>query len=182
MAVSTQQQQTDATLVARAMDEVYKLHPAKAQWSRLGKTTKFFKPRYVAMQGESSHFKVFTEPLTAARRYKPVTDETVQWPRARKLDYVDVSYGWTDMAEFRSTVEFTGLAARKTATKAHSVYRAAAKLVASVNGDYAHQLNTALHQNVDCVMALVAATYDIDGTSYTGGSTDCFIQIDRNQS
>ena len=168
----------NASAVSAAMDEYTRLRPDKAQFARSFETIRFFKARDMMMKGEKYHYKVFTQPMRAVRRVgNAVAAETEEYPEAKQLGHVDVEVAWSDLYEFRASVEYSTLAESKTKDLKHAIYRTAVKLVEQTEDNFGEMINAAMHQNADCVMAKVSAVYDEDGTDYTAGQTDAFLAI-----
>jgi len=171
-------QEMDAAAVTTTMAEIYNLNNMKAQFSRLGRTTQFFKPRKQVMHGEAMHYKAFTQPYTGVRRTSTSSGSESEFPKGRQLDEVDVEVDWDDLVEYQSTVIFSGLAQHKTEKRSDAVYRVATKLIEGVQDDFVAAVNSSLHQNSDCMMARVDGTpLAADGTTYSQGET-AFLPID----
>lgn len=165
----------NASAVSAAMAEIYRLRPAKAQFTRFQATLKHFKPGGEKMRGESMHKKMFLEPYTGVRR---VAVSESEFPLGRQIKHVDVEIDYDDFTEYQATITYTGLARRKTESRRDAVYRVAQELVGEAQDDFAGQVNVSLHQNDDCVMGLINGTpLDADGTSRTTGTTG-FLPID----
>jgi len=166
------------TDVEAAMAEYYKLHPDKAQCLRSKETLRLFNPRGEAMQGQKFHIKTWLNPSRGARRVNAVTAESSEWPEARKANWQDWYIEWSDLTEYRTTVEYTGLAEDKTADAKMCVYKTAEKYIGMVDDDIATQVNNSIHQSTNCKIAAIAAKYHDDGTAYTNNThTTAYFQI-----
>ena len=143
----------DYSDVDTAMDEVYRLHPSKAQFTRLGDTAKWFRPRAQVMQGNRWHFKAFTTPYTGTRQSDFPTAAQGEFPVSRDISYTELSYAYTDLSVFQLSVRFNELAERRTQDRRHAVYRLAQKMIREADMDAGEKLNIAIHQTSACKMA-----------------------------
>ena len=180
---------TDASAVSNAMAKIYKMRPDKAQFVRSQETSRHFKPRKEMIKGEEYHWKVWTQPMTAARSVGSATNSTTEvaeWPAARQLDHVDVYATWADLMEIRGTIEYTGLSEAKTKDLEAAVYHVASRLVGEVDNDLGTKMNSAMHQDSASTMAKVLVVHDASGTvtatpgsaailTITGGSITQFM-------
>lgn len=159
--------------VANAMFNYWSRRRPKAQFTQFGNTARWFRPRTMQMQGDQFHYKMFVQPYSGVRRTKANYES--EFPKPRQVDWQDIYASWTDLAEFQATIEYTGLAAAK--TKRQAIAQTARTLVEGLDANYGEAMNYSLHQNADCVMALVAAVYAAGGGTYAT-ATSAFLQID----
>ena len=159
------------------LDEVWRLRPAKAQFTRLGETAKWFRPNTEAMQGNIFHFKVYTAPASGTRRSAAGTAAEAEFPRARENTYVDIGVPWGDLIMFQGTLNINDIARQRTDNTEHSIYKIADRMISEAETDLGNQTNAAIFQNNDSVMGTINAVYDEDGTAYTSGQTNAYVRI-----
>ena len=167
---------TDASAVTTAMSEIWKLRPAKEQFTTWNDTLRFFSPRQIPMESDGFHWKAYIQPMRGVRRTKSGAES--EFPAPRQYDYQDIEADWDDLSEFQLSLQYTGLAAARTKTRRAAVRKVAEQLVSEADDDFAQQVNVALHQTADCTMALIATKTNEDGTTYSSGQTDAFLGID----
>jgi len=168
----------DAAAVANALSYIFDTDHEVAQFNRQQDTLRHIQPRMIPMRGDRHYWYAYTEPYTGVRRtrYAGGNNSEGEFPAARKITHQQVYIDWEDLCEFQATVSYTGLAQRK--TRSDAVYTAAEELATGLTDDFGESLNRSLHQPSTCAMALVAAVYNEDGTTYTSGQTDAFLQLD----
>lgn len=153
------------TDVSLAMANYYNMHD-KQQFARSQRTLKYlFNVRKEMMKGEEWHYKAWTQPVTTARMVNAETAEESEFPTPRKLAHVDIHAHWSDLAEFRTSIAYTGLVQEKTANRQMALYQTAAKYVSEVEDDIGSQVNMTMHQNADSMMGRVCAlnTFPVSG-------------------
>lgn len=168
---------TDAAAIAASMANIYKLRPAKQQFTVWAETLKFFKPKTIRKVGDQWHFKVFVDGMTAVRQTK--TGSESEFPAPRVLKYADVYVDQNDISEFQASYAYTGLAKAISKDRRSAVADAAEDIVSGMDLDFARKVNAAVHQSDDLVLALVVDKYDgADGGAYTPGDDPVYLQID----
>ncbi len=162
-----------------AMDETYRLRPAKAQFTRCGETSKWFDPKGQVLQGKRFHYKAFIQPATAIRRQIQATAATSEFPVPHEYKYLDLSVAHTDLKFFQATVRYNLLEEMRGKSKEHCIADLAMKAVGEVDDDFGNQLNASFHQPATCAAAKVKQIYDADGSAFslTGAHTPAFISI-----
>ncbi len=159
------------------MSYIYQMRGVKAQFTRFQRSLRLFRASTTLMEGERKVFKAWTQPLSGARPTK--SNYEGEFPPGRKIDAAEYYVTWSDLCEIQSTINFSGLAEAKTESRKAAIWRLANKLVAEADNDFGTLINMLLHLNARCTLAEVEAVYDTDGTSYTNGSTSCYIKIDQ---
>lgn len=165
--------------VDTAMDEYWRLHPAKAQFTRSGETSKWFRPLSKAFMGKRHHFKAYTTPMTSARSsdFATAAAGSKEFPAPQEIGYTELSYAYSDLTMIQLTVSVNEIAEQRTQDRKHAVYTLAKKMFHEADLEAGSKINMMLHQSSACQMALVSAVYDEDGTTYTGSNRYCFAQI-----
>ncbi len=141
---------TNAAAIANAMARIYKMRGIKAQFTHFHDTLRLFRASTTLMAGSQKHIKVLVQPMTAVR---PTKSHEAEFPEARKLDWAEFVIAWEDLCELQASYNYTGYAAAQGRSKKASVFQAAEDLIATVDEDFATQLNAQLHQGADCDMA-----------------------------
>jgi len=151
----------DYNSVDTAMDEVYRMHPSKAQFTRHGDTLKHFRVRAQLAPSNRFHFQAFTTPYTGTRQSDMATAaaDDAEFPTARDIAYTKLSYAYTDMSMFRLSLKLSDIAEERTKDPRHAVYKLAKKMIREAELDAAMKVNTALHMDTACKMADVAASW-----------------------
>uniref|UniRef100_A0A6H1ZGU9 Uncharacterized protein n=1 Tax=viral metagenome TaxID=1070528 RepID=A0A6H1ZGU9_9ZZZZ len=167
----------DWTDIDAAMDEYYRMGRVPAQFTRQGTTSRWFTVRGEKMKGKRYHFKVYIQPPTGTRRENLATAATGEFPAARDLAHLDMSYDDDDMTVFWLTVKPNELQDIQSEDRKHTIFKLSQMLISEAERDAAGQVNSAIHQASTNVIGTVKALYNDDGTSYTGGQTDGFIRM-----
>jgi len=168
----------DLTQVDVAMDERYKLHPAKAQFHRIGNTAKWFRPKGEVFTGTRFNFKAFTQPMSNVRTsdFATAADIDHEFPAGQQLAYTALSYDRADMTMFEGTLEINELAATVTKDQKHAVYDLVTKMFRESDLEFGRKFNLAVHQDTACAMGTVAAIYASSGGAYSSARY-AYIQI-----
>ena len=163
--------------VDTAMDEIWKLHPAKAQFTRSGETAKWFRPRAEAMMSNRFNFKAYTSPSTGARSsdFATAAVGTAEFPAAQNIGYTELSYDYGDMTMIQVSVEINEIAKMRTENKKHAVYNLATKMFGEADLDAGSKINMMIHQSSACLMGTIAAIKDADGTAYTASDSTRYV-------
>jgi hypothetical protein len=166
--------------IESSMARYYRMRGTKDQFTRMGKTAKWFQPRDEIMRGETYEFYAFTQPSSPIRRENMSTAETGEFPVGHDYDYTELSVKWDDLVHFRGTVRWNELTKIKSKDRKHALHEVSTKLVNELELDFADSYNAALHQGGTCTMANVAGIYDTDGSSLTNedGHAAKYINID----
>ncbi len=93
-----------------------------------------------------------------------------EFPVATKFDYTELSVIENDLKMFRATKQWNEIEQIKSMKEKYSVANLAIKLSQDIEGDFAGQMNAAIHQNSSAHAAKIDGIYDADGTSFTGAS------------
>lgn len=168
----------DLSQVDTAMDEWWRMHPSKAQFHRIGETSKWFRPRGEVMKGKRWHFKAYTQPLTGVRSSDWDTAAAIdkEFPTPRQIAYTNLSYARTDLTMFQLSLSINELADDQTENQDHSVYRLVQKLFRETDADMGHKFNLSIHQSSAAKMGSVAQILAVGGGAYSTAQTG-FIQI-----
>lgn len=171
----------DATMTLAQVDEVlskyYRIKPAKRQEARQGDTAKWFNPRGEKMKGSSFFFYAMTQLSTPTRRQDFATAVAGEAPDAQPLSYTRLRVDDDDLTMFQASASINLVADIESSDEKMSVYKLAMMVIGQIEEDFGEARNGAIHQNTAATMGTVAAIYDEDGTSYTSGQADAFIQI-----
>ena len=172
----------DITQVELAMDEVWRIHPAKAQFHRMGSTIRWFRPRGQMFKGKRFHFKAYTKRPTGVRgnTYAAASAYNYEYPEASTAEYTELSYDRGDMTIFTFSLNLNEFAADMTDDSKHAVFKLASKMISEVQMDMNEKVGLAVHQNNQGLMATVAAKYASTGASYSEATT-AFLQITSAQ-
>ena len=172
----------DLEQVDLGMDEYWKLHPAKAQFHRLGPTSRWFRPKGEVMKGKRFHFKAFVTPMSNVRTSDFATASAYnhEFPAGRQIIYEELSYDREDLTMFEGTLEINDLAETVTTDQKHAVYNLVTKMFGEANSDFGHKFNLAIHQSSACEMGTVAAKYASTGATYSQAAY-AFIQVTDQQ-
>ncbi len=167
---------TNASAVSNAMARIYKLRPAKAQFTQSQRSLRLFKTTAtITMEGSGKYFKAYTQPMTAVRPTK--TGQEAEFPEARTIDYTEYTVAWSDLCELQASYNYTGYAAAQTKSKKAAVYDAATKLVTTADKDFGRQANAQLHQNSYCHLGQLAEAVRNAGDTGSWGSGAGYVKI-----
>jgi len=171
------------TAINAALATKEQIHPAPAQFTRQGRTSRWFRPGSKTLQGERTKFRVFTKPYRGARRRAFDTAATSEFPVPMKPGYERLSYSWSDLIDIQGTCKWNMLQDLKHKNLKLSVIALVQELYSQAELDLVHQMNAGIFQSYTCAIAKVAGIYDlddVDGTpSFSGasGHAAAYIQI-----
>lgn len=156
-----------------------RLHPTKAQFLRLGKTSRWIRTEGTVMKGKRFFYRVFTIPSTGTRRTTMANGSNTEFPLPSQFDFAEMSVGFLNLKMFRASTRINEIEDLRTANKQYAVARLVKKAVGEVEADFGKQVNLALHQPGTALMATLGQIYDLDGTSFTGaaGHAPAYIKI-----
>jgi len=167
--------------VDTAMDEMYRLRPAKAQFTRFADTTRWIRQGDdIPFYGNRWHYKAFLTPLTGMTSvaWSTAAASGTEFPAATSFTYQDLSYDYADMAIFQISLEINELAILRSqqGNPKHAVFDLAQKFFMEAEANAALKANTAVNISSDNSMGTVAAIYSSLGAAYTTAGT-AFFQI-----
>ncbi len=146
-----------------------RLHPTKAQFLRLGRTSRWIRTEGNVMKGKRFFYRVFTIPSTGTRRSTMANGSNTEFPLPSKFDYEEMSVGFTNLKMFRASVRINEIEDLRTANKQYAVARLVKKAVGEVEADFGKQVNLALHQPGTALMATLGTVYKLTGAATDGG-------------
>ena len=76
----------------------------KAQFTRMGVTSKWFNPRKVRWEGKQFFWRAFTQPQTGTRRNTLAAAAIAEFPAPMKFGYTELSLTEADLKMFQGTV------------------------------------------------------------------------------
>ncbi len=162
----------DVNDLTEAQMRFYKARPAKAQYTRLGETSRWFNPRKEVFRGQSYEWFCITAPATPTRREKIVTASGQEFPSPRAYDQKKVSALFSDLTMFQGSVEYNEIEELRSKDKKTCIAELAMRSVNEAEMDAAEQLNFSLHQPRTCAIGTIGQIYDIDGSTMSGTSAD----------
>lgn len=162
---------SDATAM---LDEVYEMTPI-AQQARFGATAQHI-TRSTAWRGGALHKKFINQVFS---RTLSSSDLEADAPAAGKVSTLDVYVEESNLRKLAFTIGHTIPAGKEVDGSEDAVWDLATELMLSAQESVGEKRNAMLHHNTDMVKALVAAVYNEDGTAYSAGQTDAFLQIDN---
>ena len=153
-------------------------HPTKAQFTRAGRTSRWFNPASMPIKGMKRTYRMFVAPMSAVRRDKYPDAVEAEFPVARDFKYLDLSVSHADLSMFKATGKWNKQKELQTEDDV-SVARLAIKIFSEINRDFADSVNNAMFEGEDCAMATIDEIYDDDGTTFStpGGYATKFIKI-----
>jgi hypothetical protein len=152
----------DTTIV-----KLYRLHPATAQFTQHGATSKWFRPNVVPFEGNRWNFNAWHTPYSGVRQSDYATAATSAFPVSRDLASIWLSYAYTDLSMFQGVVKWNILTAKRTKSRKAAVYAIASKMFNGLNRDMTEKTNSAIHMNSACQMALIHTVYSEAGGAYS---------------
>ena len=158
------------TAINAALATQEKVRGTKAQFTRQGDTTRWFRPESRVLKGKRTVYRAFVQPFTGTRRATWSGGDSTEWPVAMKLGHMELSYDWDDLRWFRATVKWSKAQEMKHENAELAVYALVDELYSQAVTDIAGQMNAAIFQNYNASIGLVAGIYNVDGTTFTGGS------------
>lgn len=159
-----------------AIIKKYRLHPAPAQFTRMGSTSKWFRANVQQLLANRYNFNVWHTPYSGTRSSDFATAAAGAFPAAMDIVNKWLSYAYTDLAMFRASLKWSILTAVRTSNRKQAVYEVVNQLFGALNADFTEKLNSAVHMNSAAKMADVAAIYATAGTSYSSNRY-AYIQI-----
>ena len=165
------------TMLEQTLFRMARLHPAKAQFARMGETSKWFRTQAEVFRGKMFHFYAFTTPSTGVRSSDFSTALSAAFPAASQPAYQELTYKYSDLTFFQGMTKFNEIADIQSDNLQESVFKLANRLYGGLMQDFADRHNRAIHTATNCQMGTVAAIYDEDGTSYSSGQADAFLQV-----
>lgn len=160
------------TNISEFMAEVYDLNLIPVE-ARFGNTAAHITRRQ-KLEGEKWHVKAFDTPYSRAR---VSSDLEADMPDAGKVAATDISITDTDLRQLAGSVAVSIPAMRQTENDSASALDLAVQKVLEVEEDIGEKRNALIHQGANPIKAIVNAIYNEDGTPYTPGQKDAFIQI-----
>lgn len=159
------------TDIEATMGEIFNLKD-RAQFNRIGETTRYAKFRKVKFHGAAYHYLAFVAPSSNVRRSNFSTGRSSAFPSAvTDLKFQELSIIEDDQVFFKGPVKINKVDLDRTKGDPEAAYDVGAKVVVDLEADFGSQLNAALWQGGNCVMAKVSAAYDSDGTTWSGSET-----------
>ena len=156
----------DLASMSAATLNYQRLHPAPMQFSRIGNTTQWFRPKEKPWVGKRYFYRVFTQGASGTRRAKFSTAAQGEFPIGQDLGYTELTVVQDDVKFFQATKSWNEIEDMLTGNKRYAVAKLTIKLNTEVEEDFAHQLNAAVNQGGNAMMAKVHTAYDLDGTSW----------------
>ena len=145
-----------------------KVQRSPSQFTRQGKTTSWFEPRYETLAGERTVYRAFVKGYRGARATSYNTAATTEGPMPMKIGHVELSFSWADLCMIRGTVRWSMLQETKHKKLEYAVYDLVEKLYTEVNSDIVERLNTGIMLPYHAGMAQIHTLYDLKGAN--GGS------------
>ena len=162
---------SDATAM---LDEVYDTDPI-VQQARFGATAQHIS-RSDSWKGGAMHKKFINQIFSRTLANSDLESDA---PDAGKISTMDIKIEEANLRKLHFSLRYSIPAGMEVDGSDHAVWQLAKELVLQAQESLGEKRNQLIHQNADCVKALVAAVYNEDGTTYTAGQTDAFIQIDN---
>jgi len=152
---------------------------APAQFTRQGKTSRWFSPRTKMLEGERTKFRVFTKGYRGARGTNFAGMAGTEGPVPMKIGHVECSYSWDDLMGVRSGVKWNMMQDLKHKNLEYAVYELVNELFSEAEADTVERISTGLMLPYTASMARGVAMFDADGTTMSGigGHAPAFIQI-----
>lgn len=163
-----------------AIARKYQLHPQKAQFHRLGATSRWFAPRSKTFSGTRFEFNAFTTPMTNIRKSDFATAYAAALPAARDISSVWLSYDPDDLCMIQGSVKWNILERERSQDRTTAIFNLATRVFNEFNNDFVDNVNRAVHQNANAQMALVDTVYAVGGTTYSSHRY-AFIKIKSGQ-
>ena len=145
-----------------------KVQRSPSQFTRQGKTTSWFEPRYETLAGERTVYRAFVKGYRGARATSYNTAATTEGPMPMKIGHVELSFSWADLCMIRGTVRWSMLQETKHKKLEYAVYDLVEKLYTEVNSDIVERLNTGIMLPYHAGLAQIHTVYDLLGAN--GGS------------
>lgn len=162
--------------------ESWDLRP-KMQWCRHGNTINHLRGRIKskAWTGKAYNWKMFVGGVHGARinTFANVRAAAYEVPPAMKPSYQELQYNYDDLRVIEHSVDLNEWAEEITENRTFSVWQVAKRMMMEAELDFGDRVNKGFHQDSTATMAKVAATYDLDGTSYTGAATIVYVKVDE---
>jgi len=165
------------TMLETTLSELYARDKKKAQFTRLGTTSRWMPQKGKMLQGRRWHYYAYTQPSTGARRSSMSDATTSAFPVASQPAYTELTHDWMDLTMFRTSLKFNEIVDIQSSDLKASVFRVANRLMNQAEKDFSSQKNAAIHQDSACTMGKIKARYDADGTTYSGSNLTAYWQI-----
>ncbi|HUT56960.1 MAG TPA: hypothetical protein VNA25_03685, partial [Phycisphaerae bacterium] len=158
------------TKLENAVKKYEQLHPTKAQFVRMGRTSGWFKPAVLVLKGKRHVYRAYTQPLSGVRRELYETAVAGEFPVARDYGVTELSVSHADLVMFQASMKWNLKREVKMANAEASVFDLAKKTIRETENDFTTQTNAALFQPSTCQMAVVDTPY-MHTSSTTGAWT-----------
>ncbi len=174
---------TGATFTLAALENaiarVEQLHPTKAQFTMMGRTSRHLRFKNLKLRGKKHTYRMLTAPATPSRRAKFETAVESEFPVARQREYTEFSLSTADLTMFQATQSWNTKREIKQDDLDNSVTRLATMILEDISGSIGNDVNAQMFEPSTAVMATVTEIYNADGTSFTGsaGYATAFIRI-----
>jgi hypothetical protein len=177
---------TGATFTLAALENaiarVEQLHPTKAQFTMMGRTSRHFRFKNLKLRGKKHTYRMLTAPATPSRRAKFETAVEGEFPIARQREYTEFSLSTADLTMFQATQAWNTKREIKQDDLDNSVTRLATMILQDISGSIGNDVNAQMFEPATAIMGTVTSIHDLDasGTTYSSGTgyASKFIRID----
>jgi len=153
-------------------DEVFEMDPV-VQRAAFGATTQHI-TRVTDWVAGSSHRKILKERYSGARVTSSLEADAHS---AGQIDVADIEIAETNLRRIGVPLLRSLVVSAKVDGSQHALFDLAKELVLEGQEALGEKENFLLNANGDCVKGTVSATYDADGTTYSGTNTTAFIKL-----